>query len=574
MIIHAVASDDNTKTVLKNGSIYWMQGDEINVFYGNQSSGKFTTMNSVPAPSADFIGTISVVEGIAESSSEPSSFWGVYPYDPANTCDGSNVFITIPSNQEAAEGTFANGLNPAIAKSYGLRFSFYNVGSWFVFTVSQSGILSATLRGNNGESITGRVKVSMDSNNRPECTILQGNDYITMQAPTGGFVPGKEYRMVLIPQTLNDGYSLTFQKGGAYATFSNNNTLLFARNGGRGKLNADQGLIFSGNIPFADEGVKELCVHNWDVNHDGELSFEEAAAVTDLGTFFKGTDITSFIELQYFIGLTSIPAMAFQGCSQLTSITIPNTVEIIDDNAFSACSSLQRITIPSNVTAIGSNSFSDGASPVLIIDVESLVPPSLGTDALFTGGAIVVHVPEESYEDYVSAAGWKTYAASIFSSAQPEYVDMGLSVKWAKCNVGAATVDMAGNYYAWGSLAPQNTQTTDNTNKYQGVEETLPASRDIASVAFESTWRIPSKAEWQELRDNTTWEYINSGGRTGYVVTSTINGASLFLPEKMYWTNDSHSESSAHLANVSGSSGLVFSWQNRRQCLSIRPVIY
>ncbi|MBR4365713.1 MAG: serine/threonine protein kinase, partial [Bacteroidaceae bacterium] len=61
-------------------------------------------------------------------------------------------------------------------------------------------------------------------------------------------------------------------------------------------------------IDFADPAVEALCVANWDTNHDGELSFNEAAAVTDLGEVFKGnTEITSFDELQYFTGLTDSP---------------------------------------------------------------------------------------------------------------------------------------------------------------------------------------------------------------------------------------------------------------------------
>ena len=61
-------------------------------------------------------------------------------------------------------------------------------------------------------------------------------------------------------------------------------------------------------ITFADPAVESLCVANWDTNHDGELSFNEAAAVTDLGEVFKGkTEITSFDELQYFTGLTETP---------------------------------------------------------------------------------------------------------------------------------------------------------------------------------------------------------------------------------------------------------------------------
>ena len=91
-------------------------------------------------------------------------------------------------------------------------------------------------------------------------------------------------------------------------------------------------------IAFADANVKELCVANWDTNHDGELSEAEAAAVTDLGEVFNGnTTITSFNELQYFTGLTTIGNNAFDGCSSLTSIAIPSSLKWVKTESFWGC---------------------------------------------------------------------------------------------------------------------------------------------------------------------------------------------------------------------------------------------
>ena len=123
------------------------------------------------------------------------------------------------------------------------------------------------------------------------------------------------------------------------------------------------------NIDFADANVKALCVANWDTNGDGELSMNEAAAVTDLGDVFKAyRTITSFDELQYFTGLTSIGGFAFSGCSGLTSITIPSSVTSIGTGAFSSCSGLASITIPSSVTSIGNYAFQmcDGLTSISV----------------------------------------------------------------------------------------------------------------------------------------------------------------------------------------------------------------
>ena len=113
-----------------------------------------------------------------------------------------------------------------------------------------------------------------------------------------------------------------------------------------------------GNIVFADANVKAICVANWDTNGDGELSYVEAAMVTDLGSVFKGNgNITSFDELQYFTGLSSIGSMAFLFCNGLTSIVLPGSLISIEDNAFVYCCGLNAITIPNSVTSIEDNAF-------------------------------------------------------------------------------------------------------------------------------------------------------------------------------------------------------------------------
>lgn len=112
-------------------------------------------------------------------------------------------------------------------------------------------------------------------------------------------------------------------------------------------------------ITFKDETVKNICVANWDINGDGELSRGEAARVTSIRKFFRGTDIKYFEELQYFTGIDEIGEEAFKQCHDLISIVIPDNVLWIEDNAFNGCVSLLEIVIPDYVTWIGTNAFSN-----------------------------------------------------------------------------------------------------------------------------------------------------------------------------------------------------------------------
>ena len=114
---------------------------------------------------------------------------------------------------------------------------------------------------------------------------------------------------------------------------------------------------YSPIIEFADTKVKEICIANWDTDGDGELSEAEAAAITSLNKVFRKSKIQTFDELKYFTGLTSIYSEAFEDCSSLTTITIPNNVKSLNLQAFSRCSSLKDISFPSSLETIGTEAF-------------------------------------------------------------------------------------------------------------------------------------------------------------------------------------------------------------------------
>ena len=146
-------------------------------------------------------------------------------------------------------------------------------------------------------------------------------------------------------------------------------------------------------IDFADANVKQLCVANWDTSGDGELDEDEAAAVTDLGSVFKNNKaITSFDELQYFTGLTSIGNSAFSGCSGLTSVTIPESVTSIGNYAFEDCPGLTSVTIPENVTSIGVGAFAGCSGLTSVIIPNSAT--SIGDYAFcFCSGLTSITIP-------------------------------------------------------------------------------------------------------------------------------------------------------------------------------------
>ncbi len=122
-----------------------------------------------------------------------------------------------------------------------------------------------------------------------------------------------------------------------------------------------------------------------------------------------------------------------------------------------------------------------------------------------------------------------------------EYVDLGLSVKWATCNVGASSPSGYGNYYAWGETSTKSEYTTSNSKTYGDSSYGNIGgnySTDAARANWGGTWRLPTKAECEELKDRCTWTWTTQGGHNGYKVKGP-NGNTIFLPAAGYRSGSS-----------------------------------
>lgn len=129
-----------------------------------------------------------------------------------------------------------------------------------------------------------------------------------------------------------------------------------------------------------------------------------------------------------------------------------------------------------------------------------------------------------------------------------ESVDLGLSVKWATCNVGSDTPEGYGDYYAWAETSTKENYTwrsykhcdgsSTKLNKYcvgnsYGKSDNLSemeAADDVATQLWGVQWRTPTDAEMTELREKCNWNWTTQNGVSGYVITSRKNGNSIFLP--------------------------------------------
>ena len=127
----------------------------------------------------------------------------------------------------------------------------------------------------------------------------------------------------------------------------------------------------------------------------------------------------------------------------------------------------------------------------------------------------------------------------IWELPEHECVDLGLpsGVKWATCNIGADAPEGYGNYYAWGEIeepspAEGYVQATCGTYNKRMNDISGHETYDAATAKWGEGWRIPTKAECEELMNANycTWSWIEQNDVNGYLVTSEINGNYIFLP--------------------------------------------
>lgn len=126
------------------------------------------------------------------------------------------------------------------------------------------------------------------------------------------------------------------------------------------------------------------------------------------------------------------------------------------------------------------------------------------------------------------------YKISDGTEGQYEYVDLGLPsrIKWATMNIGATSPEQRGDYYAWAEIETKVDHTTE-TYKYTGIDIgdiSGNATYDVAAAKWGGRWRMPTKTEVEELKNNCICEYTALNGYAGIMLTSKINGNTIFIP--------------------------------------------
>jgi hypothetical protein len=177
--------------------------------------------------------------------------------------------------------------------------------------------------------------------------------------------------------------------------------------------------------------------------------------------------------------------------------------------------------------------------------------------------------------------------AKYYEADSHMYADLGLSVMWATCNIGALEPEDLGDTYAWGETKPNNNPDNNKCATYKKSISNISGKGDLdaARRAWGGWWRMPTKNEIEELIDRCTWQLTKVYDIIGYKVIGP-NGNSIFLPiynededdtetnccDLWSGTPDTEEDNTGAFGLYIDSNTQLISWYDRCSTLRIRPV--
>ena len=322
--------------------------------------------------------------------------------------------IVIYNGKDGADGV--NGNTPIIGVKKDTDGIYYWTLDGEFIVVDGQKIKAQGTDGNNGTDGSDGVT--------PKLEIRDGYWYVSYDNGTNWTQLGKATGEDGADGKDGDSIKITQDENNVYFELADGTVITISKTG----QSADPNII-----QFEDEAVKAICVGYWDSDNNGELSYDEAAEVTDIADVFKKANISTFNEFQYFTGLKKVSKYAFNGCANLIRIIIPQNVNIIEEYAFASCTNLARITLNTDLTTIGLYAFGNCSSlktitiPSSVTIIQGSVfnncsilstvycapttPPTVGSWAFET--TCKIYVPRQSINAYKSANNWSEYASQI-----------------------------------------------------------------------------------------------------------------------------------------------------------------
>ena len=357
-----------TRTYVDDKSVLWHSGDAISYFASSNHNVKYQYNGEDGASTADF----TLVQNTGAVGSPVTTTYAVYPYSETTTSWNENgvekLAVTYPATQNYHPNSFGRGANTMVSAGLDINDNnlyFRNACGYLVLKLYGEGVKvkNIKLTALGGEKLSGKAHivakhdaapiVDMDSETTPTVTLNCGNDGVELGADKGS---ATEFWFALPPVTLNKGFQIivTDTEGRLFKTQTAKKVSIT-----RNDIQPMAAIQFVNNIPANNQlwytrksGKEPLTFNDKDmfapyIYHHYYDSEKDKIVITFNGNLseirdnaFKGTDITS-IELPQ--SLRIIEENVFYQCTDLTSISIPGSVTNIGCNAFYECTSLRTV---------------------------------------------------------------------------------------------------------------------------------------------------------------------------------------------------------------------------------------
>ena len=170
-------------------------------------------------------------------------------------------------------------------------------------------------------------------------------------------------------------------------------------------------------IRFEDPEVKRICVENWDKDGDGELSMEEAASVSSIGTVFVDKDSIKDLDLSFLHHWEQINFTPVRNCKRLKRVVFPSSLKLVSGGLLLNCHAVEEIVILSKDIRFPYGMVINGANSLKRVILYAETPPE-NTDPSawflwYVNKDAVLYVPDDSVDLYKQVSFYSKFAKDI-----------------------------------------------------------------------------------------------------------------------------------------------------------------